>query len=101
MLAPTVFTAGIVICVALLGLALGSFASALAYRLPRGIIWAGPGARSQCRFCQSKLTWPDLFPIASWLVLRGRCRHCGHYIGNRYIVLELASLLLCMALYAS
>ena len=102
MLSPTIFTAGIVIIgVALLGLVLGSFASALAYRIPRGITWAGSSARSQCRFCQSELTWPDLFPIASWLVLRGRCRHCGQYIGSRYIVLELASFLLCMAIYAS
>jgi prepilin signal peptidase PulO-like enzyme (type II secretory pathway) len=90
--------------VAFLGLALGSFASALAFRVPRDMAWGKVGgkmARSQCPFCAMSLNWQDMIPIVSWILLRGKCRYCSAKIGKRYIILEIASLALCLAIYAS
>ncbi len=33
-------------------------------------------AYSYCENCKTRLTIPDLIPVASWLWLRGRCAHC-------------------------
>ena len=30
----------------------------------------------------------DLVPVASWLALRGRCRHCGQRVSPRYVIVE-------------
>lgn len=82
-----------------LGLVLGSFATALSYRLPRGISIAAV-KRSQCPACGKTLGAPDLVPLFSWLFLKGRCRHCRAPIGWRYPLIELATLVLCLAFYA-
>jgi len=36
-------------------------------------------------------------PVLSWLLLRGRCRHCGEPISARYPIVELATLALFVA----
>lgn len=82
-----------------LGLVLGSFATALAWRVPRGIS-IFRRARSACPSCNRNLTAPDLVPVFSWLFLRGRCRTCGAKIGFEYPAIELATLLLCLLFYA-
>ena len=81
-----------------LGLALGSFASALSWRLPRGIPISVE--RSKCPSCRHALGVPDLVPFFSWLLLRGRCRFCKAFIGWRYPAIELATLVLCLVFYA-
>lgn len=82
-----------------LGLALGSFATALAYRLPRDLsIWRK--TRSACPHCGRQLTVADLVPVFSWLFLKGKCRSCKKSIGLEYPLIELATLLLCLAFYA-
>ncbi|MCB1538670.1 MAG: prepilin peptidase [Alphaproteobacteria bacterium] len=78
------FRAGVFFC---LGLCLGSFATALVYRLPRGLNWTTE--RSRCPSCGHALGVPDLVPVFSWLFLRGRCRHCGTRIPARYPLIEL------------
>ncbi|MBI1216194.1 MAG: prepilin peptidase, partial [Alphaproteobacteria bacterium] len=78
-----------------LGLCFGSFATALAYRLPRGISMV-KRVRSACPSCGHPLGVPDLVPVFSWLFLRGRCRHCRAPIGWRYPLIELATLFLCL-----
>lgn len=90
--------------VASLGLVLGSFAGALSHRIPRDLSWGrlrGQAKRSHCPVCHTCLRWKDLIPLVSWLTLRGRCRYCAEDIGTRYIKLEIASLVLSLALYAS
>lgn len=82
-----------IISVTLLGLCLGSFASALSWRLPRGISFVTE--RSQCTACRATLGVVDLVPVFSWLFLRGKCRRCKAPIGWRYPAIELATLLLC------
>ena len=75
----------------ILGLILGSFATALAYRLPRDeSISAG---RSKCPNCGNQITALQNIPVFSWLVLRGKCKHCGNKISARYPLTELVSAL--------
>lgn len=74
---------------ALLGLLFGSFGGTLVARVP-----AGEGVvrgRSRCDACRHELEPLDLIPVVSWLVRRGRCRHCGTRITAIWSALELAS----------
>ncbi len=78
-----------VIAIAFLGgLAAGSFATAIAHRVPRGISVAF--ARSECPACGAQIAAYDNVPVFSWLALRGRARCCGARISPRYPLTELA-----------
>lgn len=81
-----------------LGLVFGSFATALSYRLPRGLSIVKM-KRSACPSCKRPLSAIDLVPVFSWLFLRGKCRTCKAPIGWQYPAIELATLLLCLAFY--
>jgi prepilin signal peptidase PulO-like enzyme (type II secretory pathway) len=85
------------VIVVLTGLVLGSFATALAWRVPRGLNWVN--GRSKCTGCGAVLGGIDLVPLLSWLAFRGRCRHCGAAIGMRYVLIELGVLAACIGLY--
>lgn len=76
-----------VVAFILFGLAFGSLATALSHRLPQGLPIAND--RSRCPKCDKVLGPLDLFPVLSWLVFRGRCRHCGQAISWRYPAIEL------------
>ncbi|MFL5251180.1 MAG: prepilin peptidase, partial [Myxococcales bacterium] len=41
-----------------------------------------------------ELAWYDNIPVASWVVLRGRCRHCAARIPWRYPAVEIVTALL-------
>jgi leader peptidase (prepilin peptidase)/N-methyltransferase len=69
------------------GLLCGSFATAVAHRVPRGMSIAGP--RSQCPGCGTQIAAYDNVPLLSWLVLRGRARCCGVSISPLYPLTEL------------
>jgi leader peptidase (prepilin peptidase) / N-methyltransferase len=69
------------------GLAAGSFATAAAHRVPRGVSIAGP--RSQCPACGAQIDARDNVPVFSWLLLRGSARCCGTRISARYPLTEL------------
>lgn len=64
----------------------GSFVTVVAHRVPRGegIVMG----RSHCPECDAQIAAYDNIPIVSWLVLRGRCRHCGAPISARYPLTE-------------
>jgi leader peptidase (prepilin peptidase)/N-methyltransferase len=66
----------------------GSFAGAVAYRVPRGESILGP--RSRCPACGAQIAAYDNVPLLSWLALRGRARCCGAPISPRYPLAELA-----------
>jgi leader peptidase (prepilin peptidase)/N-methyltransferase len=72
-----------------LGLAIGSFLNVVVYRLPRHMSVSRPP--SHCPSCDTELGALDNIPVVSWLVLRGRCRHCGVPITPRYPIIELAT----------
>jgi leader peptidase (prepilin peptidase) / N-methyltransferase len=79
--------AGVAIIAFLAGLAVGSFATAVAYRLPRGMPIGLE--RSQCPACGAQIGARDNIPVFSWLLLRGRARCCGAPISPRYPFTEL------------
>ena len=73
--------------IALLGACIGSFLNVVAWRLPRQESVVRP--RSHCPHCGTQLRWHDNVPVLSWLLLRGRCAHCGAPISLRYPAVEL------------
>jgi leader peptidase (prepilin peptidase)/N-methyltransferase len=75
--------------VAPLGLLIGSFLNVVAYRVPRGESIVKP--RSRCTSCGEEVRPYDNIPILSWLLLRGRCRHCHAQISARYPAVELVT----------
>jgi leader peptidase (prepilin peptidase)/N-methyltransferase len=68
------------------GAVLGSFLGLCAGRLAKGESVVRPGSR--CDSCGYPLAPGDLVPVASWLLLRGRCRYCGSRIPARLVLLE-------------
>lgn len=93
---------------AFLGLCLGSFSSALIYRLPRDIPWIWDSnspdkkaCRSQCPNCGTVLKPLDLVPLFSWLISAGKCRYCRVPISRLYPVTELATMILTLMFVAT
>ena len=76
---------------------MGSAVTALAYRVPRGISWVH--GRSACPSCATSLGVLDLIPVLSFMLSRGRCRHCGAPISPRYPLTELACAAWSLLLY--
>ncbi|HEV8296778.1 MAG TPA: prepilin peptidase [Acidimicrobiales bacterium] len=83
-----------VVVAAVLGLVIGSFLNVVVARVPLGQSVVRPA--SHCFSCGTVLVWRDNVPIASWIVLRGRCRTCRTPISARYPVVEAG----CAALFA-
>jgi len=75
-----------------LGVCIGSFLNVCIDRLPQRQSLVKPP--SHCPACGRLLRWFDLFPILSYLQLRGRCRYCGQRIPRRTLVMELGTGLL-------
>jgi leader peptidase (prepilin peptidase)/N-methyltransferase len=80
-----------------MGLAFGSFLNVCIYRLPLGLSVITP--RSACPKCQQPIAFYDNMPVLSWLILRGRCRHCDSKISPRYLMIELLTGLMFLACY--
>lgn len=101
-----------------LGLLVGSFLNVVILRLPRKLEWQWrreardileeqdiydpppPGIvveSSHCPHCKHKLSWFENIPLVSWLVLRGRCRHCKVAISPQYPLVELLTSVLVVA----
>ncbi len=93
------------------GLLLGSFLNVVIYRLPKMMErqWQAECAemtgqplvdrpvfnlvlpRSQCRDCGHTIRWFENIPVASYVVLRGRCSACRAPISPRYPMVELVT----------
>jgi leader peptidase (prepilin peptidase) / N-methyltransferase len=106
------------VCVALLGLCVGSFLNVVAHRLPRMIeqdfrreareflrLPTRPEREpmtlssppSTCPSCRSAIKpWHNL-PVVGWLMLRGRCAHCAAPISVQYPLVELLTGVLSVA----
>lgn len=98
----------------LLGLFVGSFLNVVIHRLPKmmEIEWQAQAAelrgeaiaeperfnlatpRSRCPHCGHQITAIENIPVVSFVLLRGRCRHCKAPIGVRYPVVEVLTGLL-------
>jgi len=76
-------------------LALGSFLNVVAHRVPARRSLVRP--RSSCGSCGHEIAARDNVPILSYLLLRGRCRHCSSPISPLYPLVEAATALLAIA----
>ncbi len=74
---------------AMAGLLIGSFLNVCVYRMPRDLSVVRP--RSFCPECGRTVAWYDNVPVVSYVLLKGRCRHCGKRISPRYPAVELAT----------
>lgn len=72
----------------LVGLCLGSFLNVTILRLPHDLSLVTPA--STCPRCHHPIAWRDNVPVLSWLLLRGRCRHCREPISAQYPIIEAA-----------
>lgn len=70
----------------LFGLVWGSFLNVVIHRLPEGQSLVTP--RSRCPSCGKPVAAYDNVPVLSWILLRGRCRHCRKPISIRYPFVE-------------
>lgn len=70
----------------ILGLMVGSFLNCVIYRLEQGKSFLK--GRSFCPNCKHQLSWQDLIPIFSFIILRGHCRYCQKKISIQYPLVE-------------
>lgn len=71
-----------------LGAMVGSFLNVVILRLPsegESIVFPA----SHCPKCQAPLHWYDNIPVISFLLLKGRCRHCRQPISCQYPIVEI------------
>jgi prepilin signal peptidase PulO-like enzyme (type II secretory pathway) len=78
------------------GLIIGSFLDVLVCRFHTGKSING---RSRCMSCGHQLSWYELFPLLSYIVLRGRCLSCGAHIPARLFLMEIATALIFLYVY--
>lgn len=79
-----------------LGAVVGSFLNVVALRLNTGM---GLRGRSMCMSCCRKLTWQELIPIFSFILLLGKCRSCKGKISWQYPLVEFITGVLFAAIY--
>lgn len=81
----------------LVGLIIGSFLNVVIFRIDdlKTIIYS----RSRCQNCKKEISWYDLIPLLSFILLQGKCRNCGSKISFQYPLVELFTGLLFMVLY--
>lgn len=81
----------------ILGALVGSFLNVCILRIPNsGSIVSPP---SHCPSCKTAISFYDNVPLISYVVLRGQCRACGGRISPRYLVVELLTAVLALALF--
>ncbi len=78
------------------GAIIGSFLNVVLYRFNTG---KGLGGRSKCSSCKRTLDARDLFPIVSWIALRGKCRTCESKISPQYVLVEIFTAVLFLFVY--
>jgi len=109
----------VLLLIAVLGLAVGSFLNVVILRLPPRLAWqwqtsAGtPGTvadppkpppglvrpGSRCPTCKQSIHWWENIPLLSYVLLRGRCSHCDAHISLRYPAVEALTALLSITVF--
>lgn len=87
------------IIIFLLGLAIGSFLNVCIYRIPRSDMSICSPRRSFCPECKQSIKFYDNIPLLSYLILRGKCRHCKAKISVLYPIVELATAMLFLVMF--
>lgn len=77
--------AWMLVAAAACGLLAGSFVAVVAYRVPAGI---SLHRASHCPRCGARVRGWRNVPMMSWILLRGRCEHCGAPIALRVPLIE-------------
>ncbi|NLK20900.1 MAG: prepilin peptidase [Epulopiscium sp.] len=85
------------ILIFILGLIIGSFLNVCIFRIPNKQSIAFPP--SHCFHCNHSLGVLDLFPVLSFVFLRGKCRYCRSKISIQYPIIELVNGLLYLSLF--
>lgn len=81
------------------GLVWGSFLNVVIHRVPRGMSVARPA--SHCPACGAPIPFYRNVPVFSWLWQRGRAACCGVRVSPRYVLVEAAGGVLCLAILES
>lgn len=79
-------------------LALGSFLNVVVARVPARRSLVRPP--SSCGSCGTEILWRDNVPVVSYVLLRGRCRHCDAHISLLYPAVEIVTAALVVACFA-
>lgn len=87
--------APLIVVIALLGLAIGSFLNVVIHRIPMHESLVRPP--SHCPACGHRIRNRHNIPVLGWLLLRGRCAHCRVRISVRYPLVELLTAVLFVA----
>jgi prepilin signal peptidase PulO-like enzyme (type II secretory pathway) len=88
-----------ILLVFIFGLAIGSFLNVVILRLHSQENFLK--GRSHCPRCKARIAWYDNIPLASFVWLRGKCRHCKKAILWQYPTVEfICGILFVLAWYA-
>ncbi|PIP22632.1 MAG: prepilin peptidase [Candidatus Nealsonbacteria bacterium CG23_combo_of_CG06-09_8_20_14_all_39_17] len=79
------------------GTIIGSFLNSVIFRLQPDESFSAP--RSFCPHCRHQLSWKDLIPLLSFLLLAGKCRYCRKPISIQYPLVEIATGLLFLLIF--
>lgn len=86
-----------IMLILIIGLIVGSFLNVCICRIPKNESIAYPP--SHCINCGMRIKWYDLFPVVSFINLRGRCRNCRSKISIRYPFIEVLTGAIFVSLY--
>lgn len=79
------------------GGSMASFGNCVGYRINRGMNWVT--GHSICPACGERLSFIELIPVFSCLLLKGRCRKCGAYFGFSDAITEMILGFICVFVY--
>ena len=85
------------ILIFIIGLSIGSFLNVVIFRIDniKTILYE----RSHCPRCKKILSWKDLIPFVSFMLLGGKCRYCNEPISRQYSAVELSTAILYAILF--
>lgn len=84
--ANTIVTVFTLVLAFIFGTVLASFITCTAGRILAGMDWIND--HSHCDSCGHQLGIADLFPIISYVALKGKCRYCGAKVPIRCLISE-------------